>query len=152
MVDMFQEMRARHGYRGEFVLAGSTTDFEFDFKQHTAQFDGLRILGGVTDEELASLYAGTQALIFLSKYEGFGIPVLEAAKFGRRMILSDGGSLGEIAPPSACVIPLSTAVGPAAATVMEYLRTTKEQTDLSAYNARFSWGPAVRSIFPEAYE
>src|SRR5690606_32269917 len=38
----------------------------------------LKLAGFVSDAELAALYARTTALVFPSKYEGFGLPVLEA--------------------------------------------------------------------------
>ncbi len=40
------------------------------------------------DDQLAALYAGMDSLPFMSKYEGFGLPVIEAAKFGRRKLFT----------------------------------------------------------------
>ena len=53
-------------------------------------------LGYVPDEELGRLYAGTQALIFPSWHEGFGLPVLEAMSQGAPVISSDRASLPEV--------------------------------------------------------
>ena len=46
-------------------------------------------LGFVTDAELKFLYQHTQAFIFPSLYEGFGIPLLEAMECGCPIIASD---------------------------------------------------------------
>jgi glycosyltransferase involved in cell wall biosynthesis len=48
------------------------------------------------DEELAWYYAHAQAFVFPSRYEGFGIPVLEAFVNRCPAVLSTGGSLPEI--------------------------------------------------------
>lgn len=151
MIDMFAEMRRRFGYRGELVMAGSKENFGFDVDRYAAEIVGIKMLGPVSDDQLASLYAGMESLLFLSKYEGFGLPVIEAAKFGRRMILSDGGALGEIAPKSACVIPLKSDVTTAAAAAVDYLQKTDDHIDLSTYCKAFAWRSVARSIFLEAY-
>jgi glycosyltransferase involved in cell wall biosynthesis len=46
----------------------------------------LRFLGGVSVERLCNLYAGTLALVHPSLCEGFGLPLLEAASVGARVI------------------------------------------------------------------
>lgn len=151
MIDVFAEMRGRLGYRGQLVMAGSTENFGFDVDRYAAAIEGVRTLGPVSDDQLAALYAGTDSLVLLSKYEGFGLPVIEAAKFGTRMIISDGGALGEIAPDWACVIPLGSCPAAAAASAVEYLRSAKCEIDASSYTERFSWRSVARSIFREAY-
>lgn len=53
-------------------------------------------LGYVPDAELTRLYAGTQALLFPSWHEGFGLPVLEAMSQGAPVICSGTSSLPEV--------------------------------------------------------
>jgi len=45
-------------------------------------------VGHVSDEELASLYAGARCLVYPSFYEGFGLPPLEAMALGTRVVAS----------------------------------------------------------------
>ena len=52
-------------------------------------------LGFVPDEDLPALYANAISLIFPSKYEGFGIPVLEARLCGTTTIASDISEIRE---------------------------------------------------------
>lgn len=52
-------------------------------------------LGRVTDEAMYALYSSADALVFPSKYEGFGIPVLEARSIGCRVITTDTPELRE---------------------------------------------------------
>lgn len=149
-IDVFAGMR-RLGYTGQLVMAGSTRNFGFEVDRYAAAVGGIRVLGLVTDGQLVSLYANMDSLMFLSQYEGFGLPIVEAAKFGRRMIVSDGGALSEIAPDSACVIPLTSDPVTAAAMAVKYLESTPYHTDLSKYCEVFSWPAVAKTIFREAY-
>lgn len=48
------------------------------------------------DEFLAACYAGAEALVYPSLYEGFGIPPLEAMALGCPVVCSTGGAIPEI--------------------------------------------------------
>ncbi|MFT3970669.1 MAG: glycosyltransferase family 1 protein [Micropruina sp.] len=50
----------------------------------------VRIVSNVDDVNLASLYAGCEALVFPSVLEGFGLPVLEALRCGARIVFYSG--------------------------------------------------------------
>jgi glycosyltransferase involved in cell wall biosynthesis len=52
-------------------------------------------------EQLAALYQGAEAFIFPSRYEGFGLPVLEALQSGTPVITTRCASIPEIAEESA---------------------------------------------------
>jgi glycosyltransferase involved in cell wall biosynthesis len=52
--------------------------------------------GFVPDEHLPAVYAGAQALVFPSLYEGFGLPTLEAMACGTPVACSDTASLPEV--------------------------------------------------------
>jgi glycosyltransferase involved in cell wall biosynthesis len=58
-------------------------------------------LGYVTDAQLVALYRRATALIFPSRYEGFGLPVLEAMRAGGAVICADASSLPEVAGDAA---------------------------------------------------
>lgn len=57
----------------------------------------VRILELVNQAEKRALYHGAQTLFFATKLEGFGFPVLEAQAQGTPVIVSNNGSLPEIA-------------------------------------------------------
>lgn len=51
--------------------------------------DLVTVIERADDETVRALYAGCTLLAFPSRYEGFGIPVLEAMAMGRPMVLAD---------------------------------------------------------------
>ncbi len=52
-----------------------------------------------SDSELAALYSNASAFLYPSWYEGYGLPLHEAAAFGTPRIASTAGALPETAPP-----------------------------------------------------
>ena len=58
---------------------------------------GADVRGWVDREELAQLYRGAAALVLPSRFEGFGVPVLEAMASGTPVVLSDDAALREVA-------------------------------------------------------
>jgi glycosyltransferase involved in cell wall biosynthesis len=58
--------------------------------------DAMKWLGYVTDEELRALYEGAAAFVFPSRYEGFGLPPLEAMAMDCPVLSSNAASLAEV--------------------------------------------------------
>lgn len=65
---------------------------------------GLRLLGEVSDDELARLYRGALCLAYPSLYEGFGLPVAEAMACGTPVVTSAGGATEEVAGGAAVLV------------------------------------------------
>jgi alpha-1,3-rhamnosyl/mannosyltransferase len=75
----------------------------------------VRQLGHVDDDTLAALYRGCAALAFPSRYEGFGLPVLEAMSYGAPVIASRASAVPEAAGDAACYVNRDDAAALAAA-------------------------------------
>jgi glycosyltransferase involved in cell wall biosynthesis len=60
-----------------------------------AEPGAIRSLGQVPDDHLVLLYCGTDAFVFPSTHEGFGIPVMEARACGTKVVASDIPELHE---------------------------------------------------------
>jgi glycosyltransferase involved in cell wall biosynthesis len=60
--------------------------------------------GHVEKRELAELYRGAACLVFPSRYEGFGLPVVEAMASGTPVVATAAGSIPEIAGDAAVLV------------------------------------------------
>ena len=61
----------------------------------------IHFLKNISDEDLALLYNGANAMFFPSSYEGFGLPILEAMACGTPVVTCRNSSLDEIAGEAA---------------------------------------------------
>ena len=74
------------------VLAGPRTDKQ----RAAARHPWMQHLGFVSDGALSALYRNASCLVMPSRYEGFGLPVLEAMQMGTPVICARTSSLPEV--------------------------------------------------------
>ena len=67
--------------------------------------------GHVEKPALAALYRGAAALVFPSRYEGFGLPVLEAMASGTPVVATSAGAVPEVAGGAAVLVEPGDPVG-----------------------------------------
>jgi glycosyltransferase involved in cell wall biosynthesis len=66
--------------------------------------DRILVTGYVADADKAALLTGADVFAYPSRYEGFGLPVLEAMACGTPVVTTTGGSLPEVAGDAATLI------------------------------------------------
>ena len=66
--------------------------------------DSVRFLGRVPDSTLPPLYRGAVALVFVSLYEGFGMPIVEGMACGTPVLTSNAASMPEAAGGAALLV------------------------------------------------
>jgi len=66
--------------------------------------DLVRLLGSLDDAALGALYRGASALVYPSRYEGFGLPLLEAMACGTPVIASRAASIPEVTGDAAILL------------------------------------------------
>jgi glycosyltransferase involved in cell wall biosynthesis len=86
----------------DIVATGAGSQLPPEWRQYTAgsTFHGLQL----SDEELRLAYAGAVALVYPSKYEGFGMPVIEAMACGCPVITTPNSSIPEVAGNAAIYV------------------------------------------------
>lgn len=103
--------------------------------------------GVVSDDRLIELYQRAALFVFPSRYEGFGLPVLEAMACGCPVITSNVSSLPEVAGDAAVLVDPSDVDGLAHA-IERVLSDADLRRDLRGRGlgqaARFSWDRTAR--------
>ena len=104
----------------------------------------VELAGHVSQEQLAELYRGAACLVFPSRYEGFGLPVLEAMASGTPVVATATASVPEVAGGAAVLVE----PGRPAALADGIRRALADRERLAAAGLerarQFSWGETAR--------
>jgi len=98
------------------------------------------ISGFLRDGDLHYLYRNAIAFVFPSRYEGFGLPVLEAMQLGCPVVAYDNSSIPEVAGTAALLVKDGADMLPSIAQLMEseeLRHSLMEQGFIQA--AKFTW-------------
>lgn len=121
-----------------------------------ARLPFIRYAGYVEDAELATLYRDATALVFPSRYEGFGLPAAEAMRAGGRVVCADASSLPEVVGEAGLLFPWhdAEALAERLSRLLDDARLRERLTSEGKERAgRFRWAETARrtlAVFDEA--
>jgi glycosyltransferase involved in cell wall biosynthesis len=133
-------------------IVGPSGWIESSLAQRIAQLgltDSVRCLGFVEDAELAALYRGCFAFVYPSRYEGFGLPVVEAMACGAAVIATRCTSLPEIVGSAGLLVDPESTGGYFDAMLTLSTDEARRQALRAAGSeqaARFSWPAAANTL------
>jgi len=132
----------------ELVLAGRR---RVDFAEPAPE-PGLQLTGEVSDVDLAQLYSGALAVVYPSRYEGFGLPVLEAMQCGACVFISKDAALREVAGDAGISLDGVRSWAEAMCAAASHPEWRQARRKASLARAReFSWARTAR-LTHEVYE
>jgi glycosyltransferase involved in cell wall biosynthesis len=103
LVRGFARAAAARGHA--LVFAGPRGDSDVERAlEETGIAERVRFLGRFDDRDLGALYRGAAAFALPSRYEGFGIPLIEALACGTPSLAGDRTSLPEVAGDAALLV------------------------------------------------
>jgi glycosyltransferase involved in cell wall biosynthesis len=112
-LDALREAVALLASRGmTLAVAGAADASVF---RNAGDVDSARALGRVSDAELRALYENALCLVFPSRYEGFGLPPIEAMWCGCPVLAADAGAVPEVCGDAALWFDAEGPRSPAAA-------------------------------------
>jgi glycosyltransferase involved in cell wall biosynthesis len=97
-------LRSEHGVTPHVYFTGSSTPHRAvldKLARDLGIFEQMHFLGFLTPEELQVVFSAATAMVFPSKFEGFGLPILEAFHAGLPVISSSASTLPEVAGDAA---------------------------------------------------
>lgn len=149
------------GHEYPLVIAGRLPDAHNDFfrdprviAQALEVEDVVRYLGPVAEEDKPALYRGASAFLYPTRYEGFGLPALEALACGVPVVGSNASSVPEIVGGAGMLVDPDDArsmAGALIAVVTEYTLHQKLSDAAVEQAARFSWTKCARETL-QAYQ
>lgn len=100
VVQAYAKALELHDFPHPLVCVGDRDGSRFKVMQRARQLgieSRVRLLGHVAQEALPAIYQGASVFLYPTRYEGFGLPVVEAMASGTPVITSNTSALKEIA-------------------------------------------------------
>ena len=155
LIDSYTQWRRSCARPERLVLAGplGATGHELRARAQRAGADAV-FTGFVADEELPALLSGASCFVTATRYEGFGLPALEAICCGTPVVAFDAGAVPEVAGPGCLAVTDGdgAALMRAVARVCDEPALCRRLSELGRRHARlYSWRRTAELTW-EAYE
>ncbi len=152
LLQAFDLYKKQTGSSWKLVLAGRDWHYRAMHEAHRRMQYAHDVIfcGHLSRQELARTLAAASALVYVSYFEGFGIPLLEAMRCGVPVICSNTSSMPEVTGPAALLVRPDSITEIAAAMeriqVDSYLRD-QLITSGFAQQKNFSWDVAADQLW-----
>ena len=100
IIRAFEQFKEETGSNHKLVLGGNRMYLNEEMQRvfHASKSaNDIVFTGYISDDELPGIIASAEALLLVSHFEGFGIPIIEAMKSGTAVIAGKNSSMPEIA-------------------------------------------------------
>jgi len=136
----------------QLVLCGDTEGFRKYLRDEIDELglgSNVVLTGYMSEEHLPALYSGAEAFLFLSLYEGFGLPLLEVMACGTPVLASNKSSIPEVVGKAALLVdplnPADIANGLQRIVFDRDLRQELRKKGLQR-SSQFTWDTAAKMI------
>jgi len=158
---VFQAFARVHKALGKeciLVIAGKLPEKDSDFAPNPRRLmreagvpqEAVKLVGFVPEASKPALYRGARVFFFPSRYEGFGLPPLEAMACGTPVVGSNTASLPEVVGKGGMLLAPDNIDGMAEA-LLEMLTNDERHEQIAAQAleqaARFSWKATAAATF-----
>ncbi len=103
LIKTFQAYRDQSKSECMLLIAGKEVLWSDEMKRALDECpykQDIKILGALDDEDLTRVTASAHTMVYLSHFEGFGIPIVEAMQSGVPVVVSDATVLPEVVGPN----------------------------------------------------
>lgn len=135
----------------EFLIAGTGRHEESlrELARELGIADRVRFLGYVPDEDLPVLYSSADVFVLPSRYEGFGLVLLEAMACGTPVIGADAGGIPTAISDSEYGRVVERDIGELADAMSEFSNgdmRTSMRSDAISTSQSLDWGESIREV------
>lgn len=153
LMHAYTQFRSLTGLGHKLVLGGKkgwkTRKMQTVYDRHPNKKD-IIFTGYLNDDEILRWLGSSESLVYVSKFEGFGLPVLEAMKCGTSVVTTKGSSMEEVAADAAYYANAEHpgSIANAMRNVVVNEEVKNEKIDLGLKRAgQFSWDKTSEKIW-----
>ena len=153
LLKAFNLFKKETGNNAKLVIVGErmfkTKEIETTFRNLESKSD-IIFTGRLTPKELRNVLGSAIALVFISHFEGFGIPILEAMKCGTPVISSNTTSMPEVGGNSVIYVnPKNISNIASAMTTLFYNKDIRDILQKKGYvqAQKFNWDYTAQAVW-----